>query len=54
MTKHTDTLRAVSSVSRIADAIIIAGCVRTRRVFRTSAVIIRTLVYVCEIETVIS
>jgi len=47
--KHqlTDTFRVISAVSSVTDTIIATRCVLTRRVFRTPAVVFRTLVYVC-------
>jgi len=43
----TNTFRAMSSESRVADTIVTTGCVLTCRVFRTPAVVSCTLVHVC-------
>ena len=46
----TDTNRAVKSVSVVTDTLITTRCVLTPGVFRTPAVIFRTLVYVCTVK----
>jgi len=43
----TDTLRSMSFVSVVTDTVVTTRCVLTRRVFRTPAVIFRTLVNIC-------
>ena len=43
----TDTLRSMSFVSVVTDTIVTTRCVLTRRVFRTPAVVFRTLVNIC-------
>ena len=43
----TDTQRSFSSVSLVAHALETAGCIFTRRMCSTPAVIVSTLVHVC-------